>query len=282
MSDATEMERKLQRIDFESLSERHQVIVVDRSSLPATELRHSVQRAVTGGSGSPVVHIYAGRSLPRRDFVGFPFPYVSSIAPPSRRFTWRKPLQPALLVSPLGVEGAELLPEAVNSSFFTAAEGVPRDPHGPRWNLGTFGPHRPGVIVAIEQTLSRIHRFRTDVDWNVFDQPPTPSDLAHVDAWIDPGTDPNDMDGFAAEALVLAKPVVATRSPINTLRLEQGRSGWLVPAGDPNELTHAILAALFKPEVARIKTEAARQTGGKFRPRQRLRVLERIYETLLP
>jgi glycosyltransferase involved in cell wall biosynthesis len=80
---------------------------------------------------------------------------------------------------------------------------------------------------------------------------------------------------------VSGKIVVASRTEVNAQRLEQGRTGLLVPPNDPNELTHAILAALFKPEVARSKIEAARQTAGKFRPRQRVRVLERIYESLI-
>ena len=46
-----------------------------------------------------------------------------------------------------------------------------------------------------------------------------------------------------------------------------------------NELTHAILAALFKPEVAQQKIEAARQTISKFHPRQRLRALTQLIET---
>jgi len=47
-----------------------------------------------------------------------------------------------------------------------------------------------------------------------------------------------------------------------------------------NELTHAILAALFKPELGKEKLAAARQTISKYRPRQRLRALVTIYESL--
>jgi glycosyltransferase involved in cell wall biosynthesis len=74
--------------------------------------------------------------------------------------------------------------------------------------------------------------------------------------------------------------VVASRTPINVQRLEKGRTGVLVPPGDPNEMTHAILAALFKPETLEPRLQAARQTIGKFRGRQRLRALTRIYEAL--
>ena len=66
------------------------------------------------------------------------------------------------------------------------------------------------------------------------------------------------------------------RAAINTKRLEKGRTGILVPPRDPNELTHAILAGLFKPEIAQQKTEAAKQTISKFHPRQRLRGLTQL------
>jgi glycosyltransferase involved in cell wall biosynthesis len=110
--------------------------------------------------------------------------------------------------------------------------------------------------------------------------PLTPEDLASVDIWVDPAIDDNDLDGFVAEGLVVGLPVVATRTAINVLRLEQGRTGFLVPPRDPNEMTHAILSALFKTEVAESRQFAARQTVSKFRARQRLRILTRIYETL--
>ena len=94
--------------------------------------------------------------------------------------------------------------------------------------------------------------------------------------------DESDFDGFVAEALVAGLPVVASRVKLNALRLEQGRTGFLVPPRDPNELAHAILAALFKPERATSKSNAARQTASKFRAKQRLRVLMHMYETLVP
>ena len=128
--------------------------------------------------------------------------------------------------------------------------------------------------------MARIHRFRTDVEWRIFEAEPSPKELAGVDAWVDPAVDEQDFDGFTAEALVVGLPVVATRTAINAARLEQGRTGFLVPPRDPNELTHAILSALFKTEVAQGRQSAARQTVSKFRARQRLRVLMRIYETV--
>jgi glycosyltransferase involved in cell wall biosynthesis len=132
----------------------------------------------------------------------------------------------------------------------------------------------------IEQTVARLQRFREDVDWHSFDSVPSPEELASVDLWVDPTTDELDFDGFGAEALAAGLPVVASRTPINVQRLEKGRTGFLVPPGDPNELAHSVLTALFKPEVSGAKIEASHQTISKFRPYQRLRALERIYEAL--
>jgi glycosyltransferase involved in cell wall biosynthesis len=75
--------------------------------------------------------------------------------------------------------------------------------------------------------------------------------------------------------------VIAARTPVNELRCEKGRTGLLVPPCDPNEWTHAILSALFKPEGARGRSEAARQTVSKYRLRHRLRILSQMYEHLV-
>jgi glycosyltransferase involved in cell wall biosynthesis len=101
-----------------------------------------------------------------------------------------------------------------------------------------------------------------------------------VDVWADPAIDENDYDGFVAEAIAAGVPVIASRTAINTQRLEKGRTGVLVPPRDPNEWTHAILAALFKPEFRHSKTVAAQQTASKFRPRHRARALIQLYESI--
>ncbi|HJT17461.1 MAG TPA: glycosyltransferase [Thermoanaerobaculia bacterium] len=162
------------------------------------------------------------------------------------------------------------LPEAVEN-FSGAGGSIPpiRRPEGRRSTIASF--RRKSIMGFIEQTMARIHRTRDDIDWLLLDEPPIV--FATFDAWIDPALDADDRDGFVAEAQVAGKIVVATRTPFNGKRLEQGRTGFLVPPGDPNELTHAILAALFKPEVSQPKIEAAKQTISKYQPRQRLRAL---------
>jgi hypothetical protein len=261
---ASEFERKSQRIDHAALAGAQEVVVVT-----AEEVR---------GSGADVAHVYATGELPGAPFVRFPLPYISSADVRRSRWPFRKPVEPDYVVSPVieKVEQSRYQPlsEAVEDAYFDVR------PTQQQNVIGTFA--RTTVQSMVEQTLARISRFRTDVTWHLFDRVPTPDDLANVAVWVDPAISETDFDGFTAEAVVAGLPVVATRTKINALRLEQGRTGFLVPMRDPNELAHAILAALFKPEVAGMKRNAARQTASKFRAKQRLRVLLHMYETIVP
>ncbi|MEA2465443.1 MAG: hypothetical protein QOJ98_3190 [Acidobacteriota bacterium] len=250
LAGASAYERKCQRVDYAALSGKHEVALVTLKEL-------------SPGSAD-VAHVYATGELPKLEL---PLPYVSSAPMPPSRWQWRRPVPPKFVLSPPDV------PEAVEDSWFEAAHS--RAGHDVNV-LGSFV--RPGVRPMVEKTLLRISRFRSDVTWNLYDHEPTPEDLSDVDAWVDPAPSENDRDGFVAEALVLGLPIVAARTPMNAWRLEQGRTGFLVPLNDPNEMTHAILTALFKVEVAENKKNAARQTVSKFRARQRLRILQNLYE----
>jgi hypothetical protein len=255
--DASWYERKCQAVDHALLSARHEVIVTTFEGAAA--------------AAANVAHVYAaaGFAAPPASFT---IPWLATAEPRKSRFRWRAAPPPNLIASPL-----ENLPEAVAENYFAPELRPPRD--GAHM-AAVFTAGRPGVLPMIEQTAARIQRFRDDVQWLVFQEPPTPDDLLSVDVWVDPATVDDDLDGFVAEASVASKVVVASRTPINLKRLDKGMSGFLVPPRDPNELAHAILAALFKSEVALKKIEGARQTSGKFRPRQRLRVLEKLYETV--
>lgn len=264
---ASEYERKSQRADQFALSANHDIVVV-----PAAD---------AAASGAQVAHVYARGELPLALFRRFPLPYVAAADVRKSRWPLGRAVAPAIVVSPLpprepGRERA--LPEAVEDAYFAASRPVRQEPEG--MTVGSFA--RPSVRNQVEQTLARIHRFRDDVSWLVFDRVPSPEDLAGVDVWVDPAIEEDDFDGFVAEALVVGLPVVASRTPINVGRLEEGRTGFLVPPRDPNEMTHAILTALFKREAAEGRQIAARQTVSKFRIRQRIRVLTHMYETLIP
>ena len=268
---ASEYEKKSQRVDRAALAERHEVVVIP------------IEEAAT--SGAQLAHVYATGELPSALFRHFPLPYVSSTDVQKSRWPFGRPVEPRYVLSPVieKVEGSrhQPLPEAVEEAYFARPLTLALSPRrGEGTVVGSFA--RASTKNMVEQTLARIHRFREDVTWRLFDRVPAPEDLAGVDVWVDPAIDEVDFDGFVAEALVVGLPVVASRTPINIARLERGRTGFLVPPRDPNEMTHAILAALFKREASEDKQSAARQTVSKFRPRQRVRVLSHMYETLTP
>jgi hypothetical protein len=276
LPNASAYERKSQRIDQAGLRAKHEVMLAGSARIRDTAV--------------DVVHFY-GKDLAAPDVRGLAAPWVASAAPRAGRFSLRKPPKPRYVFSPLAAIDPEAstqnLPEAVEEIYFSG-EPPPRrlgdrgaaEGGGAPLTIGSY--FRPSLRNIIDQTLHRLERTRDDLRWKIFDTEPTPDDLRNVDVWVDPAVNEDDFDGFVAEAVVAGISVVASRTTINAQRLEKGRTGFLVPPRDPNELTHAILAALFKSEVAELKIEAARQTAGKFRPRQRLRVLERIYETLVP
>src|SRR5438270_804417 len=246
---ASEYERKSQRIDFVELSAQHDVRIGETS-------------------GADLIHVYA----PEEMRVELTLPYVSNVHPRRRRF--RRTSQPERVITPLKDTADSFIPEAVEEKYFGSAaarEGKPI--------VGTFA--RPQLRNIIEQTAARIQRYRDNVDWLLFDTAPSPDDLRSVDIWADPALTENDYDGFVAEAIAAGTAVIASRTAINVQRLEKGRTGVLVPPGDPNEWTHAILAALFKPEFRQSKTIAAGQTASKFRPRHRARALIELYESML-
>jgi hypothetical protein len=267
LPNASAYERKSQSIDAAGLAAQHEVTLYTDPHLAAAR-------------GADIAHVYASDELPTAAFRGFPIPYVSSVDLPASRWPFRRPTRPALVTSPLFEKTAEgrqsALPEAVDGAYFEQREHPVRS--GSLFTIGSFA--RSTTRNAVEQTEARLQRFRNDVQWIELAHPPGPADLTRVDVWVDPAVRADDFDGFTAEALVSGLPVVASRTPLNERRLERGRTGFLVPPGDPNELAHAILAALFKPEVAEGKKVAARQTTAKFRSVQRLRVLIHLYETL--
>jgi len=233
-SNASEYEKKSQRVDRAGLAAEHEFVDDER--------------------GADIVHVYgSGVRRPRRRW----FPIAAAWPPHS--------------TTPLKEAAGEYIPEAIEEQYFAHSTGG---------GIGVGVFLRPSIRAILDQTRARLHRTRDDVEWHLFDRPPTPDDLAQVAVWLDPAVRDDDFDGFVAEALAMGRIVVASRTPINVQRLEKGRTGFLVPQGDANEMTHAILAALFKPEVGRPRSDAARQTMSKFRPRQRLRALTGLYERL--
>ncbi|HEX3071728.1 MAG TPA: glycosyltransferase [Thermoanaerobaculia bacterium] len=284
---ASAYERKSQAIDAAALPAEHDVRLGDLAD-------------------ADIVHIYAPRILDPAALRDITLPFVSNAHPKAARFNWRKERQPARVITPLkdptptheisapqdhATATADddtarrrerkippletFIPEAVDDRYFELATKQP----GTRATVGTFS--RPSIRNIVEQTATRIHRFRDDVDWLLFDEQPSLDDLRGVDIWVDPAVEEDDADGFVAEAVAAGKAVVASRTALNSQRLEKGRTGFLVPHHDPNELTHAILAALFKSERTQNIITASQQTVSKFRARHRVRALIQLYESIL-
>jgi len=246
---ASEYERKSQRIDYASLSAEHDARIGEAND-------------------ADLIHLYA----PEEMRIELDLPYVSNVRPKRRRF--RRTTQPERVITPLKDTADSFIPEAVDEIYFAGEKRQTGKP-----TVGTFA--RPKLRNIIEQTAARIQRYRDDVDWLLFDTAPSPDDLRGVDVWVDPATSENDFDGFVAEAIVAGTAVIASRTAINVQRLEKGRTGVLVPPGDPNEWTHAILAALFKTEFRQSKIDAAQQTASKFRPRHRAKALIELYKSIV-
>lgn len=294
LTGASAYERKSQAIDAVSLAAEHDV-------------------RVGAVADADIVHIYAPRILDPAVLRDITLPFVSNVRPKGSRFPWRKVRQPARIITPIKEPAARrpkttpnqqpsaletddtarrrgrepappetFIPEAVDDQYFDPATRQPGNgatSERTRSTIGTFS--RPSIRNLVEQTATRIHRFRDDVDWLLFDEQPSIEDLHSVDIWVDPAVEEEDADGFVAEAMAAGKAVVASRTAINTQRLEKGRTGILVPPHDPNELTHAILAALFKSELAQDIVTASQQTVSKFRARHRVRALVQLYESIL-
>lgn len=223
-----------------------------------------------------LVHIYGLPNGNRQWLRRIARPYLSSFPVPRSRIPWVRLPAPAAIVTPLAPDS---LPEAVDEEYFAEVDSPPR-PHGP-FVIGSAGPDRKGIDVMTKATMARLGRFRDDVEWRVFETVPSPAELRDLDLWIDPALDELDFDGGTAEALCCRKTVVASRTLINQMRSDDGAAALLVPPGDPNELTHAILQGLFKPELRRLRSQRLITIGSRFERSARAERLIKLYKSIL-
>src|SRR5947207_6187629 len=231
---ASAYERKSQLLDLECGGHAAALVPLEQGGGMAAALR-----------GFDLVHVYGPRDLPPALFINFKQPYVASGTVRKPRFAWRSPREPEYALSPVENDDFTLLPEAVDDAYFgplavgrSQLAEAPANDQLPTANIIIGSIQRPSITNFIDQTLARIHRFRDDITWHLFTHQPSPAELAQLSAWIDPAVEDDDFDGLTAEALVTGLPVVASRTPINVQRCEQGRTGFLIPPRDPNELVH--------------------------------------------
>lgn len=85
----------------------------------------------------------------------------------------------------------------------------------------------------------------------------------------------------AVESMALGRPVIATRVGGLPEFIDDGRTGWLVPAGDPDALGESIQARLADPEGSRRIGEAASAASERFDVEEIVDDLVALYERAL-
>jgi hypothetical protein len=274
LAEAPAYERKLQPLDRAAVAGVETWIVENDTALLAGGNERVPLPALLGGRTSrpaDLFHVYGPPHLPRA-FGNAAAPYVAAGVPRRGILPWRKGRQPAHSGLPFGDEP---LPEAVDDSWFAAGRETRSGSHG-TYRLGSI--RRRGTGALKELVEARIARFRSDITWLELDSV-DPAAMAELDLWIDPARSDDDLDGMTAEALVSGIAVVATRTAVNTARLDSGRSGFLVPP-DANEIAHAIVTALFKTEIAEPRLRHAEGRRDRFRAARRGARLRSLYESI--
>lgn len=268
-------ERKCQSIDAESLPCPVVTCQWKGGEFSLDGARVTRNDFLREADDSDVVHVYSAPEIPAAPLKGLRTRYVSRGAPAGGRFRWMSaPPAPARRLGP------EEIPEAVADEFRTAGSRAPITAQPRRFVVGTYGPGRRDVRRMCESAVVRLARFRDDIDWDLYDDPPSADAMKQIDAWIDPTPHPDDLDGMVAEAQSVGIITIASRTPVNQRRLADGSAGFMVPPDDPNELVHALMNALFRPEMTLPKLSTARAAEW-YAPERRAAALVAIYERVI-
>ena len=238
----------------------------DGSLVSTTSGNRGLLKQLARRSPVQLVHIYGCASEPRL-LAGLSVPWVGEPQKPGGRFPWNRVPPPFALL-----DDYHRFPESVSRDYLRANPGN----DGSLMVASVRSPERSSMR---ERTLARIARFRHDVHWTEFDDMPPAAQFAGAQLWVDAGT---DGDGGSLEALASGIPVVACRSRISVARSNDGRSAWLVPPNDPNELAHAVLSCLFRPELNEARVAAARAERDRFDPQRRAAALLSLYRRVTP
>lgn len=262
--DAGFYERKCCRLDALTFA-GSPLIRVEAGSL-LVEDREVTARDLDGelrARGVTTLAIYATPGFDESSIRDLRFPSVSRFDAGSRLF--RSQRHPTAIRSP---NTEPPLAEAVEPDLFDWLFTLA--PHGAKVVAGSLHQGAESLRM-VELTFNRLSRFRDDLDWNVFDTPPTLDEIRELSVWVDVAAGADDLDGWTAEALVAGLPVVAARTPVNVARLANGDRGLLVRPGDPNEIAHAVASMLFKEEVREPRMANALATRDDFLPEHRAR-----------
>lgn len=214
-----------------------------------------------------LLHVYGSGPVPQSLITAGGAPWVADRAlEASRALLGRRPRGRSKALF-------DEVPEPVGEEFFEAPAAIAPSA---RPTIGTL-QRGSSIASRCDLTHARIRRFRDDVEWQLFDAPPSVSAMSALSLWVDPADDEDDLDGLVCEAIALGVPVVATRTAANRRRSDDGRAAALCPVKDPNEMAHAIVTMLFKPERSLPLRAAASEIRDRFRPERRRAALLAAY-----
>lgn len=267
MPDASSFQQRSQRLDRSALEPLMPIETIEIGRPGRSRARRLIREALAR-TGATVAHVYASSPLPGGVMSLIEVPVVASVAGARPLLPWKRPREPRIR---LGSSPDNTLPPVVEEGWFTSGNIAIGD-----------GGTRIGVLLRdgeardlVEGARQRISRFRDDVRWVTFNQVPTPEEMRQISVWFAPSSD--DPDNGVPEAMAAARAIVAVRSEASRRLLAEGAAGFLVPASDANEVTHAILAALFKPELNAPRRQRAREAAEEFRAARRAERLIEIY-----
>jgi glycosyltransferase involved in cell wall biosynthesis len=103
---------------------------------------------------------------------------------------------------------------------------------------------------------------------------------AACDLIVHPALHPEGFGRSLAEAQIAGVPVVATSIGAATELIEDGRSGLLVPAGDPSALADAVSRVLNDPILSERLRSGGLATSERYRPEAHAAAMESVYRAV--
>ena len=102
-----------------------------------------------------------------------------------------------------------------------------------------------------------------------------------LDVVVHASVKPEPFGRVIAEGMAMGKPVVAAMNGGPLEIIEDGRTGFLVPPGDPEKLAHRIIELLKDLSRAEaVGRQAQRDAAVRFSPRSHARLVEQVYENV--
>jgi glycosyltransferase involved in cell wall biosynthesis len=106
--------------------------------------------------------------------------------------------------------------------------------------------------------------------------------LSGLDVVVHASVEPEPFGRVIAEAMAMERPVVASAAGGPLEIIEDGRSGFLVPPGDPGILAERVITLLGDSDLAkRIGCEGSREVAGRFSADSHAIRVQEVYDTAL-